>query len=132
MPSAQLIKAGQVSELETALRELSDDMADLVLSELEDIAKDVAADARKRVPYRSGAAQASYRAKGSALSIGEGVPYVPWLEFGGRVGRKDSVSRPYKRGGRYLYPTIAEQMADIEKRIDALIADATNGYLVVE
>lgn len=132
MAEAQWIKAAQASELRTALREVSDEIADLVHSELEDIARTVAASARSKVPHRSGAAQSSYRAVGAAVSWGEGVPYVPWLEFGGKVGRKDSVKRPFVRKGRYVYPAIAEQMADIEKRVDDLIAAMTHGYLVVE
>lgn len=126
-----LIGAAQAAELRSALRTLSDDIGDLVLSELESIATGVVADARAKVPHRSGAAQASYRTTGTSVSMGD-VPYVPWLEFGGDVGRKGSVRRRHVRGGRYLYPAITANLADIEKRVDALIADATNGYLVVE
>ena len=132
MPEAKWIKAGQASELQTALRDVSDEIGDLVLSELEDIAKAVASDARARVPHRSGRAQASYRSSGAAVLWGDGVPYVPWLEFGGKVGRKDSVSRPYTRKGRYVYPAIAERMAEIEERVDDLISQLTAGFLEVE
>jgi hypothetical protein len=31
------------------------------------------------------------------------VPYYPWLDFGGRVGRSRSVVRPYLKQGRYIY-----------------------------
>lgn len=121
-----------MAELKYALRSVSDEVADVVLSELEDIAKGVAADARKRVPYRSGRAQQSYRAQGAAVVFGDGVPYVPWLEFGGAVGRKGSIKRPYVREGRYVYPAINAAMADIEARVDDLIAQMTAGYLEVE
>ncbi len=131
MAEVKLVGAAQAAELASALRNVSEDIADLVASELEDIAKGVVSDARAKVPHRTGAAQASYRANGTAVSMGD-VPYVPWLEFGGKVGRKNSVSRPYKRGGRYLYPAISANLADIEARVDALISDATNGYLVVD
>ena len=132
MVEAKWIRAAQASELQTALRDVSDEIGDLVMSELEDIAKAVAADARARVPHRSGKAQASYRSSGTAVLWGDGVPYVPWLEFGGKVGRKDSVSRPYTRKGRYVYPAIAERMAEIEERVDDLISQMTAGFLEVE
>lgn len=132
MPDARFIKAGQADELRAALREVSDEIAGVVHAELEEIARGVAADAARRVPRRSGAAQASYRARGSAVTFGEGVPYVPWLEFGGKVGRGGSVKRPYVRGGRYMYPAINAGMADIEARVDALIGEITGGYLEVD
>jgi hypothetical protein len=128
----ELVGAAQMAELKYALRSVSDEVADVVLSELEDIAKGVAADARKRVPHRTGRAQASYRASGAAVVFGDGVSYVPWLEFGGAVGRKGSVTRPYIREGRYVYPAITAAMADIEARFDDLIAQMTAGYLEVE
>lgn len=130
--TVELVGAAQAAELRAALRECSDEIADLVMSELEMIAKGVAADARARVPHRSGKAAASYRAKGAAVTFGDGVPYVPWLEFGGTVGGKRATKRPRVKGGRYMYPAINENMADIEKRVDDLIALATGGYLVVE
>jgi hypothetical protein len=133
----ELIGAAQASELRTALRECSDEIADVVLSELEDIAAGVAEDARARVPHRSGAARASYKARGTAVVFGDGVPYVPWLEFGGSVGRKGpdgrgTVKRPMVKGGRYVYPAINASLADIEKRVDDLISQITGGYLEVE
>lgn len=132
-----LVGAAQASELRTALRQVSDEVADVVMSELEDIAKAVAADARARVPHRTGRAQQSYRAQGAAVVFGDGVPYVPWLEFGGQVGRKGTdgrgtVKRPYLREGRYVYPAITANLADIEARVDDLIAAMTAGYLEVE
>lgn len=131
--AAEFIGAAQAAELQAALRELSDEAGDVLLSALEDIAKEVATGVAGKVPYRSGAARATYRAQGRAIAWGgESAPYVPWLEFGGKVGRKDSVSRPYSRKGRYLYPTIAEKMSDIAKRVDDLLSDAVNGYLEVD
>lgn len=132
MAEAKHVRAGQLSELRTALREVSDEIADVVHAELEDIAKTVAADARSRVPRNTGKAAATYRAEGATVTWGTGVAYVPWLEFGGAVGRKKSIKRPYQRKGRYVYPAIAEHMADVEKRIDDLIEAVTGGYLEVE
>jgi len=64
--------------------------------------------ARPRVPRRTGRARQSLRATsiGGAVRLTEGgprAPYMPWLDFGGRVGRRGSVHRPYLRRGRYLH-----------------------------
>lgn len=136
MADIELVGVAQASELRSALRAVSDEVADVVASELEDIAKGVAADARARVPHRSGRAQGSYRANGSTISFGDGVPYVPWLEFGGQVGRKNaagrgSVKRPYVKEGRYVYPAINAHLAEVEKRVDDLIEGMSRGWFEV-
>ena len=131
--NGSIISAAQLAELTTALRDLEDDIGDLAMSLLEDISEDIAADVRSRVPYRTGRARQSYRVTGHSITFGgDQAPYVPWLEFGGKVGRKNSVKRPYVRKGRYLYPAIAENLDDIEKRVDDLISQITGGFLTVE
>lgn len=138
MGDTKLIGAAQASELATALRQVSDEVADVVHAELEDLARGIARDAAKLVPHRTGRAQASYRARGAAVTFGgPDAPYVPWLEFGGNVGRKNSagkgtVPRNFVKRGRYLYPVLARDLKDIEKRVDQLISDMTNGYLEVD
>ena len=128
-----VISAAQLAELTAALRDLDDDIGDLAMSLLEDISRDIAADVRARVPYRTGRARQSYKVTGHSITFGgEQAPYVPWLEFGGKVGRKKTTKRPYIRKGRYLYPAIAENLDDIEKRVDDLISQITGGFLTVE
>ena len=34
---------------------------------------------------------------------GNKAPYYPWLDFGGSVGRRRSVRRPFLDKGRYIY-----------------------------
>ena len=129
----EVVGAAAMAELTAALRHVSDEIGDVVLSELEEIAKGVAADAARQVPRRTGRAAASYRAAGAAVSYGgPDVPYVPWLEFGGKVGPGKGVTRPYIKGGRYLYPTLGRAFEDIESRVDELITAITHGYLEVE
>jgi hypothetical protein len=46
------------------------------------------------------------------------VPYYGWLDFGGDLpgrgrGRDQTISRPFYREGRYIYPTIAEDSDDL-------------------
>lgn len=68
----------------------------------------VVQDARPRIPSKSGRARASVKAKSTqAFSRvsggGNKVPYYPWLDFGGRVGKGKSVRRPFLTDGRYIY-----------------------------
>lgn len=84
-------------ELPKALRMAFNDAADIVVS-----------DARPRVASRSGRAKGTVKARStqtSARVVGGGsrAPYYPWLDFGGRVGRRRSVKRPFLSEGRYIY-----------------------------
>src|SRR5258705_3090786 len=63
---------------------------------------------RPKIPHLTGAAAASLRAQSSQsearISVGGAkAPYYPWLDFGGRTGRKKSVVRPFFSEGRYIY-----------------------------
>lgn len=74
--------------------------------------------AQPRVPRRSGAAAATYKARSTrtAARVSAGsnkVPYVAWLDYGGRVGRRAAVRREYIKEGRYLYPGYAENAGKV-------------------
>lgn len=65
--------------------------------------------ARPMVPKRTGKAAASIKVKSSqsvvrVVSGGARAPWMPWLDYGGRVGKNDSASRPFTPDGRYVYP----------------------------
>ena len=67
---------------------------------------------RSKVPRRTGKMAASVRPgrRKNAVLVRMGkakVPYAGWVEFGGqRTGSGGGVaSRPFIKGGRYLYPT---------------------------
>lgn len=63
----------------------------------------VAATVASRVPVKTGALQASVgssmRGTVGQATMGAGLPYARWIEFGGGRGR------PYRTRGRFLYPT---------------------------
>jgi len=72
---------------------------------------------KPKVPQRTGAARASLRAQSTRTAVrirvgGSKAPYYPWLDFGGRTGRRKATVRPFYRAGRYLYPTLADHRAD--------------------
>ena len=74
-------------------------------------------DAKPLVPHNSGAAQGSIRVlstqtKARVAAGGSKVPYYPWLDFGGRVGKYDQVKRPFYKEGRYIYKAYGIRKAD--------------------
>jgi len=113
------------AELPKALRKLLNTVAD-----------DVIALARPSVPRRSGRAAASLKASSTQTAVrikggGARAPYYPWLEFGGAVGRKDSIKRKRERGGRYLYPAVARERPRLEAmlvdKLDEMAEEVLNG-----
>lgn len=85
------------SELPKALRIAMNEAADVVVQA-----------ARPKVPKRTGRAARSIRVASTRTAVrvragGRRAPYYSWLDFGGRVGRRRSVIRPFLKEGRYLY-----------------------------
>lgn len=107
MPTAELKVKGLgplVGEL-AAAETLAPTLAETVPALIADA---VAAGAKRRVPKRSGRAASTVRASRSAMGAavtggGPTAPYYGWLDYGGKVGRRRSVSRPYRSEGRYIY-----------------------------
>lgn len=104
---------------------------------LNDVANILVDAARPKIPQQTGAAAASLKAQStqSAARVSMGgskAPYMPWLDFGGRVGRKKSVLRPFYGDGRYVYPTLAEQRSNIEAAMIKALSQLaeTNGIEV--
>lgn len=75
--------------------------------------------AKPSIPIRSGKAQRSVRPQSTRTQArisggGNRAPYYPWLDFGGRVGRKKSVRRAFLKEGRYIYAAYFEKSASGE------------------
>lgn len=93
--------------------------------------------ARPRVPKRSGRAAASLKARSTQTAArvaagGPRAPYYPWLDFGGRVGRRRSVRRPFISEGRFVYPALAAKREEfIAAMTAALVESAESAGLVV-
>lgn len=86
--------------------------------------------ARPLIPSLTGKARGSLKAQSSqrearVVAGGARVPYVPWLEFGGRVGRKKSIARPFLPNGRYLFPTFKKVYPDVV----SAVADGVFGLI---
>jgi hypothetical protein len=102
------IKVEGLREFSQSLKRLDSDMPKVLRLGLNGVADVVVNEARPRVESRSGKARRSVKAKSTRTAVrvaggGARVPYYPWLDFGGRVGRSRSVVRPYLKQGRYIY-----------------------------
>lgn len=110
-------------ELPKAIRLALNESADLVVK-----------GAKPQFPVMRGKASGSVKAASTRtmarVAMGGGrAPHAPWLDFGGSVGKNNSVKRPYKKDGRYVYPTyrklrdsgefeavMGEALADVARR----------------
>lgn len=85
--------------------------------------------AKPRYPRRTGRAAGTIRTAStrSAVRVSEGgkrAVYAPWLDFGGKVGRKRSVSRPFIKEGRYLYAGLSAEREKIMQAVTDALLDA--------
>ena len=76
-------------------------------------------DARSRMPRVSGRAAKSVKTRSTRIAVriaagSKAAPYVPWLDYGGRVGPNNSVVRKFEPDGRYVYPAFR----DNRERVD--------------
>lgn len=70
----------------------------------------IVAEARPKVPKgpHNGRARRSVKAQSTRTEArvkggGGRALYYPWLDFGGKVGRRGAVKRPFLKEGRYIY-----------------------------
>ena len=102
-------------QLPAAVRAAAKDSAQLVVN-----------DAKARMPIgpgKGGHARSSVRSaatgRGYQVRSGGGrFVYVPFLEFGGRVGKKNSVYRKRVKKGRYIYPALDAQRALMRRTLN--------------
>lgn len=97
-------------EFQRALRDIDRDAPKALRVALNQATDLVVTETRARVPSRSGRARGSVLARSTQRAAriaagGRRAPYYPWLDFGGRVGPQRAVRRPWRKDGRYLYPT---------------------------
>lgn len=84
--------------------------------------------AKPKIPSRTGRARASLKVRSSQTKAaiaagGTKAPYYPWLDFGGRVGRGNSVKRPYSREGRYVYPGLKANRDEITQTMASALTE---------
>lgn len=112
-----------IRQLNSALKKMEGDLDKQLRAAFLSIAERVSSDAAGRVPKRTGRAASSIKPKASTRGAsiafgGSRAPYYPWLDFGGRVGIKKSVTRPFIKRGRYVYPAIEDDNQFIRDKTD--------------
>jgi len=115
-------------ELRAALRKTDGDMHKMLRVAQNDAAQIVVNRAKPKVPARSGRARNSIRTASTqtATRVKAGskrAPYYAWLDFGGRVGRKKSVKRPFLKSGRYIFPAYSETKDRVEDMLVKRLTD---------
>lgn len=84
--------------------------------------------ATPKVPRRTGRAAGTLKTKSTRTSTrvqggSKRVPYYPWLDFGGRVGPRRSVRRPFIKEGRYIYPTLSANFVQFKTLLTEKLID---------
>ncbi|NYT96327.1 HK97 gp10 family phage protein [Salinispora sp. H7-4] len=123
------IKIDGLASFTRSLRRLDADLPKTLRVGLNDAAAVVVDWARPRVPRRSGRAARSLRVASTGRAVrvragGARVPYYPWLDFGGRVGRGRTVRRPFRREGRYLWAGYAAKSDEVRRVTERALLDA--------
>lgn len=127
------IRVDGLKELNKALKTIDRETAKAMRLILNDAAEIVVSVAKPRVPTRTGVARSTLGVSSTQTAArvkagGNRAPYYPWLDFGGKTGRKRSVNRPFIKSGRYLWAAYDQESANIAKLIDkrmhALVTDA--------
>lgn len=126
--TAPHVEVEGLRELGRSLRKLSADAPKALRLALNDAADVILDDAKPRVPRRSGRARGTLKAQStrteSRVSGGGGrAPYYPWLDFGGRVGRRKRTLRPVLKDGRYIYNAFFRRRDDYRDALDDRLAD---------
>lgn len=126
-----------IKELRRSLNQIDKELTKEFRGELKKIGDDVAADARRRVPSRSGKAAGSIRSgvSGANAYVAGGkksVRYYGWLDFGSRNPQRGNPrsAGPWKKsgtgpkGGRFIYPAIDQNRPEIHRRAVAAMEQA--------
>ena len=120
------VKISGLRELARAFKQIDADLPKELRDEFRKVGEHVAGVARTKTPTLTGRAAGSIKVRASTRGVslavgGTRAPYFQWLDYGGRVGRKRSIVRPFVKGGRIVYPAIAESNDEIRKGADAAI-----------
>lgn len=132
------IKIRGLAEFSRNLRKLDNDLPKALRIGMNEAAQIVVDYAVPRIPRRSGRAARSVRAKSTRTAArvaggGARVAYYPWLDFGGRVGRGRSVSRPFHREGRYIYAGFYAKRSEFQVVLErALLNTAAQAGIEVQ
>lgn len=122
MATIEPIKVEGLADFSRNLRKLDSDLPKVLRLAHNQSAQIVVDWAAPRVPRKTGRAAGTLKARStrteSRVQGGSArAPHYAWLDFGGRVGRKKSVKRPFIKGGRYIYPGLGANRAEVEETL---------------
>jgi hypothetical protein len=127
-PLGSRIEIKGLKEFQRSLRRMDSDLPKQLRLALNQASQLVVDKARPDIPRRSGAAAASLKVRSSQREArvaagGRKAPYYPWLDFGGKVGRNNSVERPFYKEGRYIYPSLRHNRSQIQDVLKSALRD---------
>ncbi len=137
--SETAIRIDGLREFQRSLRKLDREAPKALRIAMNQAAQLIVDEAASRVPRRSGAARGSIKVKSTRTAVrvaagGERAPYFPWLDYGGRVGRRKATRRAFLKEGRYLYPAYfaLRDSGEIQAVLSGALADVARqaGYTV--
>lgn len=125
---AEAIKIQGLSEFSKDLRTLDSELPKALRLALNEAANVVVTYAQAHVPSRSGRARRSIRARSTRTAVrvaagGKRAPYYPWLDFGGAVGKRKSVRRPFLKEGRYLWKGYGVKHEEVQRVLEEALLD---------
>ncbi|HEX5120363.1 MAG TPA: hypothetical protein VFW65_34710 [Pseudonocardiaceae bacterium] len=133
------IRVDGLKQLNKSLRALSADAPKALRLAGNDAADLIVKTARPKVPTgpgKGGHAAASVKAASTRTAArvkagGPKYPYFPWLDFGGKVGRRKRTTRPFLKSGRYVWKAYGEQREHVAQTLaeglEKVIGDAGLG-----
>jgi hypothetical protein len=136
--TGEAIRVTGLREFQRNLKKLDADLPKALRIAFNGAAEVVVDDARPRVARRSGRAAGTVKARSTQTAsrvVGGGnkAPYYPWLDFGGRVGRRRSVSRPFLKSGRYIYDAYFDNRSRYGELLEqGLLEVAASAGVVIE
>ncbi len=121
------IQVEGLAEINRALRKVDSDAPKALRVALNGVAEFLVDKTRPQIPKRTGAAAASLKAQSTRTSAriavgGKRAPYYPWLDFGGRTGRRKATVREFITEGRYLFPTLGRERPAVERRLGTALS----------
>jgi hypothetical protein len=122
------IKIEGLKEFSRALRKIDNELPKALRLAHNEAGQLIVDYAKAKVPRKTGRAAGTIKAKSTRTETrvqggSKRVPYYGWLEFGGRVGRRHSVQRPYIKQGRYIYPALGANYDEFTQLLTEKLID---------
>jgi hypothetical protein len=131
MAAIEPVKIEGLADFNRNLKKLNADLPKVLRLAHNDAAQIIVSWVKGKMPRDTGHAAGTVKARSTRTEtrIQEGstrYPYVPWLDFGGRVGRKRSIKRRFIKEGRYLYAGLGANYDEFEQLLTEKLIEVAN------